>query len=96
MNGENGRADLGREAGAAVDAGAGLLVQPVDAHECAARPADRRLRVTAIASPAETRVGLLDRGIRRDVLPGQAQLDPAPAAAVEAVGHLVRLGRGFE
>ena len=43
VDGQDRRPDLCGEAGAAVDAGARLVVQPVDAHERAARPRDGRL-----------------------------------------------------
>ncbi len=96
MDGQDRGADLGGEAGAAVDAGARLLVQPVDADERAARPRDGRLGGNGDAEARRDADRLLDGPVARDMLPGKAELEPAPVAAVEAVGDLLALRRGFE
>ena len=91
-----------RELGAALDPGARLVVEPVDAHERAARPGDGRLggqrdraRRRAGAAHGRRRRARARRRRRCAGASGTARAR-ATVAAVEPVGELVRLGRGLE
>jgi len=100
MDREHRRADADREFRAALDSGARLVVKPVHAHVRPARPGHRRLgrdhevRVRERAAGGPDHVG--DALVALDVSRHQAQLDPPPGTAVEALGYLFGLRRGLE
>ena len=100
VQGQYRRADGGRELGTALEAGTRLLVQAVDGDERAARPGQRSLGRDDHVQAVQCALRDLDRArqgaLRRDVGSVQAELDPVPGAALQAVGELVSLGRGLE
>ena len=98
---EHRRADRGRELGAALDAGARLVVEPLDADERAARPGDRRLgregELAARRSPrASSRPRALDRGVVGDVGRHEASSSPRQGPPASRSAIWLRLGRGLE
>ena len=89
----------GREARGRLDPAARLVVEPVDAHERAARPRDRALggqRQPAGGDVAADRDRRRERLVGLDVAGRQAQLHPAPVAARQPVRDLIRLRSGLE
>ena len=100
--GRSGRASRSPAANSAraFDPGARLVVEPVDAHEGAARPGDRCLgRPDEARGRARVADGL-DRARERvvvgDVPREERDLQAAPRSALEALCELVSLGCGFE
>jgi hypothetical protein len=100
MDREHRRTDAGREFRAALDAGARLVIEPVHAHVRPARPGHRRLGRDREVALRERAAGRLDHGgdalVALHVVRHQAQLDPSPGAAREALRDLVGLRRGLE
>ncbi len=100
VQGQYRRADGGGELRTPLEAGARFVVQAVDGDERAARPGQRSLGRNDHVQALQCALRDLDRArqgaLRRDVGGVQAELDPVPGAALQAVGELVSLGRGLE
>ena len=93
-------APRGRELRAALDPCPRLVIETVHAHERAAWPAHWRFR--GQREPASGQLVLRDRDrlaerlIVGDVPWPETELQSPPRSALEAVGDLIRLGRGFQ